>query len=157
MRHDSVHIRLSFLSDPNFIRLVSLLKEPMPITLGRVIALALATAYDQRVRYSFAEIDGIAAWTSGAANMPLAYHLSNLGWARRTGSLEVALTLPSDVQPVNPHRLSGIARAAKASRDGSGRYLPSATPRENRIRTSVDADGNVVAEAFVAGGKAVRS
>lgn len=155
--HDSLHVSVSFLNNPELQQLAGIAHELRQVTLGRVIALAFAPVEHHRVRFTYDEIDVIAGWRDEHSVGPYFYFLARVGWAKNVQGPGLAeLTLPVALQPLNAKRLAGRARSKSAERDESGRFKPGGKAQPpNRTRAEIDAEGDVVAARKVRGGKAV--
>lgn len=148
MRHDCISVPFDFFRENDFCRLQLLARDSAPALIGRLLALAVAVATQERVRFAYAEIDHLTCWPSVAAGRdPFAEFLVVVGWARRANDAQVDVALPAALQHVNPKRLAGRARAKSAGRDAKGRYLTPEgkdpkPPRPGRV--VLDGEGNVV-------------
>lgn len=160
-KSDVLLLPVVFPNAPEFRLLQARTQEDAATLLGRVLAVALAVASQQRTEFAFAELDAVACWRPRPETF--GEMLEAVGWAlvhERRGLVEVKL--PEALQQVNKRRTAGEARARNAKRDGSGRYLPAPASfdehptvvedgdhlearkrKATRPRKKVDADGQV--------------
>lgn len=152
---DSVKIPIKFLHDPKLRSLSYFCGEPLPLTLGRVVALGMLITEKRINEFALSELDQVASWKG---QHPFARYLEMVGWAK-VREITCLVNMPREVQPWHWRRFTGAVRCMNAKRDANGRLLPNSPsdPTKERVisrrHATYDADGNMVVERFYKGAK----
>lgn len=124
MRQQKIRISPQFLQSAALKQLALLAGENLPITLGRIAALALLMAATERRRFTADEIEQVTGWAEKRWHAlkptePYARKIERVGWAFRRGAF-FTLRLPID----GARQRGGGVRAAQSARADNGQFLP---------------------------------
>lgn len=145
---DAVKIPIKFLHDPKLRSLCYFTGEPLPVTLGRVVALGMLITEKRINEFSITELDSVVAWK---AEFPFARYLEMIGWAK-VREITCLVNMPREIQPWHWRRFTGSVRCLTAKRDSNGRLLPNEGPDKSKARVisrrhvEYDGEGNMVVE-----------